>query len=313
MNKFALLPFLLILFLSTKAQDRIITMNHDTIHCTIKSLNNESIRYELKNRDGSITGKFINLTQVAEYTRLVQQENNRKALKQKTSKPLNVSENQWCLGLNIGGSTMPWYFDNIQSTTAMPDYYNKLTTGFHINTSAHYMITGSLGLGAEYSFFDTSSDGSMQTQNNQSTFLMIREKYRQYINYLGPSVLLVQHIDTRRKFTLSESLSGGLLFIRMEDQATYPTVDNSGYTDVTNNSLMTGNSLSAKFGLTAEYRVNRDVSVGVGGNYIWCLLKKASFESRGPNNTSSTTKNQELPDAMNLSRIDYSLVLRYHF
>jgi len=103
------------------------------------------------------------------------------------------------------------------------------------------------------------------------------------------------------------------LFIRMEDQATYPTVDNSGYTDVTNNSLMTGNSLSAKFGLTAEYRVNRDVSVGVGGNYIWCLLKKASFESRGPNNTSSTTKNQELPDAMNLSRIDYSLVLRYHF
>ena len=313
MNKFALLSFFLILFFSTKAQDRIINMNHDTIHCTILSINNESIRYELKNRDGSITGKYIKLSQVEEYTRSAQQETNRKPLKMKTPKPVNIREKEWCLGLNIGGSTMPWYFDNVQSSAAVPDYYNKLTTGFHINTSAHYMITGSLGLGAEYSFFDTSSDGSMQTQNNQSTFLMIRENYRQYINYLGPSVLLVQHIDTRRKFTLSESLSGGLLFIRMEDQGIYPTVDNTGYTDVTNNSLMTGNSLSAKFGLTAEYRLDHNISIGVGGDYLWCSLKKASFESRGPNNTSSSLKNQELPDAMNLSRIDYSLVLRYHF
>ena len=313
MNKFALLSFFLFLFFSTKAQDRIISINHDTIQCTILSINNESIRYELKNRDGSVTGKFMNLSQVAEYTRSAQPGNNRKPLKQKISKPVSVREKEWYLGLNIGGSTMPWYFDNVQSSAAVPDYYNKLTSGFHINTSAHYMINGSLGVGAEYSFFNTSSSGSMQTQYNQSTFLMIAEKYRQYINYLGPSVLLVQHLGVQRKFTLSESLSGGLLFIRMEDQGTYPTVDNSGYTDVTNNSLMTGNSLSAKFGLTAEYRLNRNVSVGLGGDYIWCLLKKASFESRGQNNTSSTTKNQELPDAMNLSRIDYSLVLRYHF
>ena len=312
MNKFALLPFLLILFLNTKAQDRIITMNHDSIHCTILSINNESIRYELKNRDGSVTGKFINLSQVAEYTRSVQHENNREALKQKTFKPVNVQENQWCLGLNIGGSTMPWYFDNIQSTTAMPDYYNNLTTGFHINTSAHYMINSSLGLGAEYSFLVTSSSGSMSTQYNQSLFLMVYEKYRQYINYLGPSVLFVQHLDVQRKFTLSESFSGGLLFMRMEDQGTYPTVDNTGYTEVTNNSLLTGNSLSAKLGLTAEYRLNRNLSVGLGGDYLWSLLKKASFETRGPNNTSSSTKNQKLPNAMNLSRIDYSLVLRFH-
>ena len=312
MNKFALLSFFLILFFSTKAQDRIINMNHDTIHCTILSINNESIRYELKNRDGSITGKYIKLSQVEEYTRSAQQETNRKPLKMKTPKPVNIREKEWCLGLNIGGSTMPWYFDNVQSSATVPDYYNKLTSGFHINTSAHYMITGSLGLGAEYSFFDTSSDGSMQTQYNQSTFLMIRENYRQYINYLGPSVLLVQHIDTRRKFTLSESLSGGLLFIRMEDQGIYPTVDNTGYTDVTNNSLMTGNSLSAKFGLTAEYRLDHNISIGVGGDYLWCSLKKASFESKGSNNNSSSSK-QDLSEAMKLSRIDYSFVLRYHF
>ena len=182
-----------------------------------------------------------------------------------------------------------------------------------MNTSAHYMINSYWGVGAEYSFFDTSFSGSMQTQYSQSIFLMVSENYRQYINYLGPSVLLVQHPDVRRKFILSESLSAGVLFIRMEDQSIYPNVDTSGYTDVTNNSLLTGNSLSAKLGLTAEYRLLRNVSVGLGGDFIWASLKKASFESRGPNNTSSSAENQEIPNGMNLSRIDYSFVLRYHF
>ncbi len=313
MNKYTLLPVFLILFFSTKAQDRIISMNHDTIHCKILSINNDRIRYELTNTDGSVTGKFMNLSQVVEYTRFSQRGNNSKPHKLKTSKPENVAANFWCLGLNIGGSTMPWYFDNVQSSSAMPDYYNKLKTGFHINTSAHYMINSFWGVGAEYSFFNTSLSGSIQTQYSPSLFLMISEKYHQYINYLGPSVLFLQHPDVQRKFILSESLSAGALFIRLEGQSTYPNVDYSGYTDVINNSLLTGTSLSAKLGLTAEYKLYRNVSVGLGGDYIWSLLKKASFESKGSNNTSSSTQNQELTKAMNLSRIDYSFVLRYHF
>lgn len=313
MNKFTLLPIFLLLFFSAKAQDRIISISHDTIHCTILSINNESIRYELKNKDGSAVGKFMNLSQVAEYTRYPQLENNSKPRKLKTSETANVSENLWCLGLNIGGSTMPWYFDNTQSSDAMPDYYNKLKTGFHINTSAHYMITGFLGVGAEYSFFKTSISGSMPSQYSTSMFLMASEKYHQYINYLGPSVLLVQHLDMRRKFILSESFSVGAMFMRLENQNTYPNVDSSGYSDVTNNSLFTGNSLSAKLGLIAEYRLYRNVSVGLGGDFIWCSLKKAKFESRGSNDNNSSTQNQELANALNLSRIDYSFVLRYHF
>lgn len=313
MNKFALLPVFLLLFFSTKAQDRIISIQHDTIHCTILSINNDRIRYELKNKDGSVTGRLMNLSQVVEYTRSPQLENNSKPRKPKTLKPVNVPENLWCLGFNIGGSTMPWYFDNIQSSTAMPDYYNKLKTGFHINTSAHYMINSFLGVGAEYSFFNTSFSGTAPSQYSPTLFLMVSEKYRQYINYLGPSVLFQQHLDVRRKFILSESLSGGVLFIRMEDQSTYPNVDTYGYADVTNNSLLTANSLSAKLGLSAEYRLYRNVSVGVGGDFIWGSFKKASFESRGPNDYSSSTQNQELPNAINISRIDYSVVLRYQF
>lgn len=313
MKKFSLLSVFLIILLTSKAQDRIINLSHDTIHCTILSINNESIRYELKNKDGSVTGRIMNLSQVVEYTRSPQLEKISKPRKLKISKPVNIHENLWSLGLNIGGSTMPGYFDNYQSSDAMPDYLNKLKSGFHINTSAHYMLNGYLGVGAEYSFFNTSFSGSMPIQYSTSIFLMVSEKYRQYINYLGPSVLLVQHPDLRRRFILSESVSAGALFIRLEDQSTYPNVDYYGYTDFTNNSLLTGNSMYAKFGLTAEYRIYRNVSLGLGGDYIWCSLKKASLESRGSNNTSTSTQNQVLTKAMNLSRIDYSFVLHYNF
>ena len=313
MNKFALLPIFLFLFLSTKAQDRIISMNHDTIHCTILSISNERIRYEQKNKDGSVTGKFMSLTQVAEYTRSPLLGHNSKTPKLKIVKPVTAHENLWCLGLNIGGTTMPWYFDNVESTAEMPDYYNKLKTGFHINADAHYMLNSSLGVGAEYSFFNSSFSGSTPTQYTPTTFLMVSEKYRQYIHYLGPSVVMVQHLDVQRKFSLSESLSAGALFIRLENQTTYPNVDYYGYTDLTSNSLLTGISLAAKLGLSAEYSLSRKVSVGLGADYIWSSLKKATVESKGPNNSGSSAESQELPNALNLSRIDYSLVLRYHF
>lgn len=313
MNKFALLPVFLILFFSTKAQDRIISTHQDTIYCTILSINKERIGYELKNKDGSLTGKFIQLSQVAEYTRSSKAENSPKPGKLKRFMSVNVPESPWCLGLNVGGSTMPGYFDNSESSTAIPDYYKKLKTGFHINASAHYMINSSMGVGAEYSFFETNASGSEQFPSFSSIYLSIYDKYRQYINYVGPSVLLVQHLDVRQKFMLSESFSPGVLFLRLEDQSASPNVDNFGYTDVTNNSLFTGNSLAAKFGLTAEYRLFRNISVGLGGEYIWCSLKRGSYESRGSNNTSSSFENQKLTNAMNLSRIDYSFVLRYHF
>ena len=313
MNKFTLLPFFLLLFFSAKAQDKIISITHDTIHCTIVSISNERILYELKNNDGSVTGKVMSLSQVAEYSRSHQPEKNSESFELKTPKPEYSLENPLCLGLNLGGSTMPWYFDNFQSLSVMPDYYNKLKTGFHINANAHYMIRDFLGLGIEYSFFKTSTSGTFHIEYSMSTFLMESENYRQYINYLGPSVLFQQHLDAKRKFIISEALSAGVLFFRMENQITYPNVSQTRYSDNSTNMLLSGKSFSGKLGLTAEYRIFEAVSVGLGGDFMWCLLKKASFELKGSNIASSSNDNQELSAAMKLSRIDYSFVLRYRF
>ncbi len=313
MNKFALLPFFLLLFFSAKAQDKIISNNHDTISCTILSISNERIFYELKNIDGSVNGKFILLSQVAEYSSSHISGKKSNLHKQETTKPEYIPENPLCLGLNVGYSTMPWYLDNFQSSSALPDYYNKLKTGIHINASAHYMVKDFLGLGVEYSFFTTSTSGSIPSESSESVFLLESEKYHLYVNYFGASVLFQQYLDAQRKFIISESLSAGGLFLRLEYQSTYPSVTQFGYSDISNNMLLTGNSFSGKLGLTAEYRLFRTVSVGLGGNFIWCSLKKASLESKGSNNYSYSVDNQELSNAMKLSRIDYSFVLRYYF
>lgn len=300
MNKFRLLPLFLLMFINAKAQDKIIGIHQDTIHCTILSISNERIFYEQKNNDGSVTGKFIPLSQVSEYS--------------STHQPTKRSEmKKLCLGLNVGRSTMPWYFDDYQSSSAMPDFYNKLKTGFHVGANAHYMIKESWGLGLEYSFFKTSTSGRIPGGYYSTIFFMESEEYRQYINYVGPSLLFQQHLDRQRKFTLSESLSAGVLLVRMEYQSTYPSVNQLSYTDVSSNMLLTGSTFSGKFGLSAEYRLFKSVSVGLGSNFIWGLLKRADFESKGSNNYSNSANNQKLTNAMKVSRIDYSFVLHYNF
>lgn len=307
MNKFALLPFFLLMWFSVQAQDKIISINHDTIHCKIISISNEQILYELKNNDGSVTGLFIPISKVAEYSRSQREKTN-------ISKPSKPNpEKQLCFGLNAGGSTMPWILDNFSSSQTLPDYYDKLKTGYHINANAYYMIRSSWGLGAEYSFFKTSLSGSAQSEYLPSVYLKESEKYRLYINYLGASLLFQQHLDNKEKITLSESISAGVLFIHMENQTNYPNVTQYTYNDSYNNSLLTGKTLSGKFGLAAEYKLFKAISIGIGCDFLLCSLKKASFDSKGPNNYSVSTGNKKLSSAMRLSRIDYSFVLRYYF
>ncbi len=283
MNKFTLLPLFLLLFINAKAQDRIIS---------------------LKNNDGSVTGQSISLSQVSEYLKLYQPE---------TPKKLFPHENRFCLGLDAGYSVMPWYVGYFQIVPKIPDFYDRLKTGLHINAGAHFMITGLWGLGAEYSFFKTDASGTMPIEYPSSMFIIQSEKCRLYINYLGASVLFRQYLDARQKFTVSESLSAGILFLRLEDQSTYPEISWSGYTDFTDNLLLTGNSFSGKFGLAAGYRLYGPVSVGLSSNFIWGTLKNGSFESRGSDRHRYTSGKQKLPEALKLSRIDYSFVLRCCF
>lgn len=309
MNKFTLLPLFLLLFFSAKAQDVIISIKKDTIHCKIVSISNKRILYEVINNERSITGMSIPLSQVEEYSRSHQLENETRMARRKRPKP----ENPLFWELKLGGSVMPWYLDNFQSSSFLPDYYQQLKTGIHINASANYMLNGILGLGVAYSFFRSGTSGRIPGEYYPSMFLIESEKYQLFTNYLGASVIFQQHLDVQRKFVIRESLSAGVMFVRMEYQNTYPSVTQMAYTDISNNMLLTGNSFSGKLGFAVEYKLLANVSVGLGGDFIWGLLKKASLESKGTNTNYYSINDQELSNPMKLSRIDYSFVLRYNF
>jgi hypothetical protein len=313
MNKLSLFPLLLVLFFSAKSQDKIICINHDTINCTILSISNERILYEQKKSDGLITGKFIPLSQVAEYVSNHQLENEKELVEAKTTKIRHKLEKPFCFGVEAGKSNMPWYLDNYPSSNSEPDYYDKLKTGFHINANAHYMIRSFLGFGAEYSFFKTSTSGSIPILYSTSIYLAAKEKYRMYINYLGASVLFQQYLGAKRRFIIGESLSAGVLLVRMESQYTLPNISESDYTDISYNSLVTGETFSGKLGITAEYRLFEAVSIGLGSGFSWGKLKKADIKVKGQDDYSYSKKNEELSNAMKLSRIEYSFILRYYF
>lgn len=208
---------------------------------------------------------------------------------------------------------MPWFPDSFTLSAAMPDYYDRLKTGFHLNGAFHFMFRKFFGVGAEYSFFMTDVNGSLLNEYNPSFFLTGSESVRIFTNYPAVSLLFRQNLDGQGKFSLNESLSAGVLFFRLENQVTYPYATESGYRDATNNMLFTGDSFCSKLGISAEYNPVRSISLGLGGDFMFSSLKKAAYEARGMDGYSYTGKKEELPNAMKLSRFDVFLVVRFYF
>ena len=313
MNRFTLLPLFLLLFFSLKAQDRIISTTNDTIQCKIVSISNERILYELKEINGSVTSKFIQLSQVSEYTNFTPIKNGEKLAGKRSTNSTNAPEQAWTLRVNVGKSTLPWYLDDATSDNATEAYYKKITTGFHINTSAIYLATNNLGFGIEYSFFHSSFYGSITYPFALSMYGLATEDFNQYIHFLGPTILFQQHLDFKRKFVVSESISPGALFYRLEDQITFPTIEQYVYSDYSTNALLTAFSLAAKVGLTAEYRLSQSISLGLGTDAMYGKFNKANVDVQDSNHYTTSLTNQRLSKKIVVSRLDYSFVLRYQF
>ena len=300
MKKLSLFFVLLLSVSILKAQDKIITLGGDTINCKILSVGGERINYEQENTDGYIVGKSITVEQVAEYIRS----------KSRPSKP----EQPWLIGISSGISHLPWMLDNIDSYD-IPDYYNDAKTGFHINVSTHYMVSNFFGAGVEYSFFKSSYDEIYQTviDPHYPTYTNYSEKLRQYMNYVGVSGIFQQHLGKGRKIRISETLSGGGIFYRAEEQAATLVPLYSEYSTITANQLTTGFTWAGKLGLSVEYNLLPYLSVGLGGNLFLTWLKEIDAEAKNSNGEHESVKGIKLEESINLSRIDGSLVLRFHF
>lgn len=307
MNRLVALSLFLMVLTGLKAQDGIITTNKDTILCRIVSIDNGRILYEVKEKNGSVTSTFIDATRVASFTRSVT------SIKSNKSIPSEPSQNSgWNFQMTAGLASLPWYLDNAPSATTDQAFYKSIKTGYQVGITAINESSESAGIGLEYSFFTSGFRGNVLSSTSSNFYAYISEHFNQYIHFLGPSIQFKQFFDRQKRITLCETFSGGALLYRLEDQTSYPNITPSGYTDYTVNTLMTTSTLAAKAGLTATYRLNHNLSIGLGSSFTYGTFKNANLTIRDPEN-STKYNNQELSKSFNLSRIDYSFVVRYQY
>ncbi|MDL2322379.1 hypothetical protein LJC52_00140 [Bacteroidales bacterium OttesenSCG-928-A17] len=285
------------------AQDKIITIKQDTIECRIISIGAEQISYEQETANGYIVGEIIPINQVKTYLRLPQS----------SSSFFSQHPNQpWIFRISSGGSTMPWLLEDTEDASS---YGRKIARGFHVNASSHYLFNPYFGMGVQYSFFQSKVEGKYPVSDYSGSFIysMLSEKDKQYVNYIGVSLISQQFLDKNKRFQLSEMLSGGMLFYRVESRSSllYPSPDS--YYTYDSNSLITGHSFGATLGLSVEYYVLPSLSIGLGGNFLFGLLKKVDIEQKDSFGYEEVIKGAELDKSLKVSRIDYSLSVSVHF
>ena len=319
---------LLLAFTYAKGQDKIITTQEDTIFCKIISISPTHILYEQKSDSQNIIGRFIPIEQVQEYYRNSQFQESF-PMGERRIRPKEPFD-RWRIGVQGGGAYLLSSFSNMEQNmqiagipqSKIDDYSKHLRNGLYIGADVHFLITHFFGVGLKYSLFTTSTrlDYSLNgvgyfTPDELISYSIpiyypITEKDKYYVNYIGPSVVFQHWLDNNHKFRINEELSLG--YVRYRDEGRFDSYQyintNQGITFL-NNILEEGNSLGGSVQVAFEYYPLPWLSVGANAGVL--------LTSFGSLKTSTKEKSNwqylKGDDRINMSRIDYSVGVRFHF
>jgi len=321
---------LIISFLHAKGQDKIITLQNDTVFCRIISITPTHIQYQQKDDKQNTVGKFISIEQVREYS--TRSELHTTSHGTCIGKQPKDPFDRWRIGIQGGGAYLLSSFSNMEknmqslgiSQSKIDNYCKQLRNGMYFGADVHYFITSFLGVGVNYSLFATSTQidyilglGYYDYYVSQGylgysipSYYPISEKDKYYVNYIGPSVVFRHWLDNNRKFRLNEELSVGYTRYREEDRFN-PYLYINTYQDITflNNLLIEGNALGGSIRLSFEYYPMPRLSVGANAGAFLTAFKTMKISTKNM----SETQALDADNHINMSRIDYSLAIRFHF
>ena len=315
---------LLLAFTYAKGQDRIITMQNDTVFCRIVSILQNHIRYEQKIDNGNTMGKFIPIDQVREYYLGSKRQEipfTPSLLKSKRSKePFD----RWRVGIQGGGAYL--LASTTRSKQAMQnmgipktqvnEYHKQLRNGMNVGADIHYLITPFCGVGIRYSLFTTSIQMDLTVKEDDyytsiPIYYVMGLKEKIYMNYIGPSVVFQLGLDKNRKFKLSQELSLGYATYRDEER-----FDPYKYLFLarTNgfpmyNILTEGNTLGGNIKSAFEYYPLPWLSIEANIGIFSAAFRSVKIST----NETSITQDLGKDDYLNMSRFDYSIGIRFHF
>jgi len=302
MKKILLSAFFLFSFLSAGySQDKIITLNYDTIDCRINKISNNTIFFEVFTKGIRSTGK-IPLGSVLNYTTLNRAPENKKEKKAIITDPFQRLR----LGIMGGADYLlasskkaeSYMSENLGITSSQAkSYYRDLKLGLHASGGLTYLITPEYGAGIKYSFFNTSA-GIESFVDPQDGVHLIYASYNEqiYVNYVGAVFFAQQTFGSSKKFKLNSACSFGLATYRNEAEYLKEYY------------LITGKNFGTDVSIGFEYFINRYFSLGADLSALFSSIRKMEITD----GINTTTVDLDKENYENLSRIGFSAGIRFY-
>lgn len=231
---------------------------------------------------------------------------------------------RWRVGFQGGGSYLlnsltplrqEMKYKGVSLPNEADNYYKQLRNGISAGADVHYLLTNSIGVGVKYSLFSSSVKMDYSVMNSHSTvpiYYSANEKEQFYLNYIGPSVFFRQWLGVNHKFSFNEELSLG--YIQFRDEAKYDPYQYVFVNPETNvmqyNVLKEGSTFSGSLQLSFEYYPTSGISIGVNLGFIPAVFRTLRVSD---NETSRVVHKLGEGNSLNMTRIDYSMGLRFHF
>lgn len=295
----AALIFFLGLIPAAFSQDKIITINNDTIDCKINKVSRSTIWFELNTLGVKSSGEMP-LNMVTGY--FVAKETGPEASKKTDS----GSVHRFRFGLSGGAGYLIGSTQNAEdqmvsqgfTTEQAESYYNDMKLGVSAIADLYFLIPSNYGIGIKYKLFSNSSstEGFIDPQDGVHLYYTTY-KEKIYVNFAGASFFYQETIGSQKSFVLSSSLSFGLTTYR--DEAEYL----HGYY------LLTGKNAGMDLGIGLEYFLTSRISLGADLSLFYSSIRKIKITDGATTSTIELDKeNYE-----NLSRIDLSAGIRIYF
>lgn len=300
MKKLLLLLVLSAVYITAAlSQDKIVTLNHDTIDCKITRVSNTTIYFEVTNK-GIRSSAKLPVNSILSYTR-----NEMSPVKAESTLYNNPFPR---LRLGLGGglgyltASSKEAEEYLVNSGLAPDlaksYYRDLRTGLYAYGDLIYLFTPSYGAGLKYKFFDTSGsvEGFFDPQDGVN---LIYTTYSEqiYINYAGASLYFQQFIDKKKSFRVNSQISIGLATYRNEAEYL------NGYL------LLTGKNIGMDTSLGLEYFLSGNISAGADLGLFYSTIRKMKMTD----GTSTMDLVLEKGNYENLSRVELSVGFRFYF
>ena len=290
------ITFLSILVIS-KAQDRIITTQNDTINCKISKVTSSNIFFTIKTGSVITKGKVDRSSVLSYYS-------GNSGVDENTGFTA-PAPSHWRLGLSGGlnyitASSSEAATALVQQGVTKQDaesYYNDLKLGLSGGVDLHYMVTKTYGVGLIYKFYSTNSmiETFFDPQDGVNLiFGQMNEKI--YVHYTGLSFYSEQFMRANPRWKFSSYYSAGMAFYRNE-----AIVVNTPF-------LLTGKAFATNLDLGLEYFVFPRISAGINVSYFLSSLKKVTLND----GNSTTVQELEKENYENISRVDLSVGIRFY-